>query len=154
MGENKKIKGAKSHIYNGVKFRSALEVGCYKLLEQSGLDFTYESERVVLFEGLHLEKTKLYAPKKDYKKKGKFGMYMEDITKKVLNMTYTPDFIIIKGEYKIYFDAKGFGNDTYPIKKKIFLKELEMREDGYKYIFMEPHNQRQMKQGIEIINEL
>lgn len=152
MENNKKIKGATSIIYKGITFRSILECSCYKKLEISGFDFSYESEKIILWEGVKLQNTILYAPKK--LKPGKYGKLLETQTRALLNTTYTPDFIVTKGDYKIYFDVKGKENDTYPIKRKMFLKHLEERNDGINYIFFEPHNIRQMLQSIEIIKGL
>ncbi len=149
---NKKIKGATSTEYKGIKFRSILECSCYKKLEASGFDFSYESERISLWEGVKLQKTQVYAPKK--LGVGRYDKFLEIQTRALLNTTYTPDFIVNKGNYKIYFDVKGKENDTYPIKKKMFLKILEERDDGINYIFFEPHNVRQMLQSIEIIKKL
>ena len=149
---NKKIKGATLAEYNGIKFKSILECSCYKKLENSGFDFSYESEKITLWDGIKLQNTKVYAPKKI--KAGKYNKFLEPQTRALLNTTYTPDFIVTKGNYKIYFDVKGKENDIYPIKKKMFLKTLEERNDGVNYIFFEPHNVRQMLQAIEIIKGL
>lgn len=149
---NKKIKGATSIEYNGIKFKSILECSCYKKLEAAGLDFSYESERVPLWEGVKLQNTIVYTPKKI--RVGKYGKVLELQTRALLDITYTPDFVVNKGNYRIYFDVKGKENDTYPIKKKMFLKTLEEKQDGIQYIFFEPHNVRQMLQAIEIIKEL
>ena len=149
---NKKIKGATSIEYNGIKFKSILECSCYKKLEAAGFDFSYESEKITLWDGVKLQNTLVYAPKKI--KAGKYGKSLELQTRALLSTTYTPDFVVTKGNYKIYFDVKGKENDTYPIKKKMFLKTLEERNDGVRYIFFEPHNVRQMLQAIEIIKEL
>lgn len=149
---NKRIKGATSIEYGGFKFKSILECSCYKKLEAAGFDFSYESEKVILWDGVKLQNTTVYAPKKI--RAGKYGKLLELQTRALLNTTYTPDFIVNKGNYRIYFDVKGKENDTYPIKKKMFLKHLEDRNDGRQYIFFEPHNIRQMLQAIEIIKGL
>ena len=149
---NKKIKGAVEVSYNGIKFKSLLEVACYKKLEAAGFDFSYESERITLWEGAKLQKVLVYAPKK--LRVGKCGKTLESQTRALLSTTYTPDFVVTKGNYKIYFDVKGKENDTYPIKKKMFLKNLEERDDGIQYLFFEPHNVKQMLQAIDIINKL
>lgn len=150
--DNKKIKGATSTEYKNIRFKSALECSCYKKLEDSGLDFSYESEKITLWDGVKLQNTIVYAPKKI--RAGKYGKFLELQTRALLSTTYTPDFIVTKGDYKIYFDVKGKENDTYPIKKKMFLRTLEERSDGMKYMFFEPHNVRQMLQATEIIKEL
>ena len=149
---NKKIKGAVEVSYNGIKFKSLLEVACYKKLEAAGFDFSYESERITLWEGVKLQNVLVYAPKK--LRAGKCGKTIELQTRALLSTTYTPDFVVTKGNYKIYFDVKGKENDTYPIKKKMFLKNLEERDDGIQYLFFEPHNVKQMLQAIDIINKL
>lgn len=145
--ENKRIKGAHSVEFDNIKFKSALECSCYKKLKESGLEFNYESERIVIWEGLKLQKTKLYIPNKIHR-------ILEECNKKLLNITYTPDFVVIKDNYKIYFDVKGKENDVYPIKRKMFLKYLEEKQDEWIYIFFEPHNVRQMIQAIDYIKNL
>lgn len=149
---NKKIKGATSIEYNGIKFKSILECSCYKKLEAAKFNFSYESEKITLWEGVKLHNTLVYSPRKI--KAGKYDKVLELQTRALLSTTYTPDFVVTKGNYKIYFDVKGKENDTYPIKKKMFLKNLEERDDGIQYLFFEPHNVRQMLQAIEIIKEL
>lgn len=151
MSKNKKILGASKHIYNNIEFKSKLEVDCYKLLIGSNLPFSYEGEKITILEGFKPTIT-IYAPTKIQK-----GMYSKDllqVTSKVRDITFLPDFLIIKDNYRIYFDVKGMPNDTYPIKKKLFLKELERRNDGFKYMFFEPHSIYQMKQAIKIIQDL
>lgn len=150
--KNKKIKGAVVVSYKGIKFKSKLEESCYKKLEAAGFDFSYESEKITLWEGVKLQNVLVYAPKKI--RAGKYDKNLELQTRALLSTTYTPDFVVIKGNYKIYFDVKGKENDIYPIKKKMFLKTLEERMDGVQYLFFEPHNVRQMLQAIDIINEL
>lgn len=149
---NKKIKGATSIEYKSIKFKSILECSCYKKLEAAGFDFSYEGEKITLWEGVKLQNTIIYAPKKI--RAGKYNKFLELQTRALLNITYTPDFIVYKNNYIIYFDVKGKENDTYPIKKKMFLKVLENRHDGIQYMFFEPHNIRQMLQAIEIIKKL
>lgn len=151
MKENKKIHNATKNEYDGIKFLSVLERSCYKKLKEAGLDFSYESEKIILWEGF---KPSFYiiAPKK--LRPGKYTKELYEQTKKIINITYTPDFIVIKDNYKIYFDVKGNVNDVYPIKKKMFLKTLEERDDGYTYMFIEPHSVAQMKEAINLIQKL
>lgn len=149
---NKKILGATMIEYNGIKFRSKLECSCYKLLEESGLDFSYESEKITLWEGSKLTKTQVYAPKK--LGAGKYGKVLELQTKALISTTYTPDFVIRLGKYKVYLETKGMPNEQFALKKKMFLKSIENRDDNKKYLFIEPHNIKQMKQAIEIIKSL
>lgn len=152
--ENKRIKGARVTVYNNIKFRSSFECSCYKRLEQLGLEFYHEPERVELWKGLKLQNISVYAPNKVRNRPGVYERDLSSQTNALRNLTYTPDFLVVKDKYRIYFDAKGKENDTYPIKKKMFLKHLDERNDGLMYIFMEPHSIRQMLQAIDIINSL
>lgn len=149
---NKKILGATKIEYKEIEFKSKLELGCYKKLENSGLEFAYEPERIVIWNGLKLNNVKVFTPKKEGK--GRYGKEITLNNRALLDITYTPDFKVVKGSYIIYFDVKGKENDTYPLKKKIFLKVLENRRDNYKYLFMEPHSIKQMVQAINIIQQL
>ena len=150
---NKKIKGATSTEYNGIKFRSILECSCYKKLELSGLDFLYESEKIVLAEGFYPSVITYYP------NKIREGKYSKDLflqNSKIRSITYTPDFIINKDNYKIYIEVKGNPNDSYPRTRKLFLSYLEDKQQNEEltYMFFEPHNVRQMLQAIEIIKKL
>ena len=62
--KNKKILGATTLYYNNIKFRSKLECSCYKKLESSGLNFAYESQKFVLWEGTKPNNITIYAPNK------------------------------------------------------------------------------------------
>lgn len=149
---NKKVVGATSIEFDNITFKSLLECSSYKKLKDAGLNPSYESETIILWKGFKLNTLIVYAPKKIGP--GKYGKELLSQTRTILNMTYTPDFIVIKGKYKIYFDVKGKENDVYPIKKKLFLRILEEREDGWNYVFFEPHSIRQVLQAIQIINTL
>lgn len=150
--ENKKIRGAKEVVFDNIKFKSRLELACYKKFKEAGLNFSYEPEKVVLWEGFKPSFISIYSPKKE--SRGRYTNALEQQPKKLLNITYTPDFVVTKDKCKIYLDVKGIPNDTYPIKKKLFLKVLEERNDGFNYLFIEPHNIRQITQAIEIIKNL
>ena len=146
---NKKVLGATRVLYNDILFRSILEKSCYKKLEESDLVFSYETEKFILWEGCKLSLL-VFAPKK--LGPGRFGRFLEEQKRSLLNITYTPDFVIVYKDYKIYFDVKGKENDTYPLKKKMFIKHLQQKLG--KFIFFEPHNVRQMVQAIDLIKTL
>ena len=149
--DNKKVRGAKFTEYKDIQFRSLLEYYCYKKLEESGLEFSYEPEKFKLWTGLKLQKLKVFAPRK--LGIGRYGKELIPQTRALLDMTYTPDFLVeYKGAY-FYFDVKGKENDVYPIKKKMFLKYIEELSEvtGYTIYFFEPHSVKQMLQAIEII---
>lgn len=147
---NRKIRNAKACTLDGHTFKSRLECACYSLLKQSGLEFTYEGEKFTLWKGIKLVKTLLFTPERKKESEKKRKLHLQRGTLK--DMTYTPDFIVTKGNVTIYFDVKGIPNDVYPIKKKMFLKYLEEHEE--KAVFFEPHNVGQMVEAIAYIKDL
>lgn len=149
MMYNQKVKNATPSTYNSIQFRSLLEVACYKKLQESGLNFTYESQKLVIWEGFKLSKVKYFCPK---------GNNLSENTTKLISITFLPDFIVRYKNYIIIFDVKGKANDVYPLKKKLLLKKLEELSnddsDNSIYIFMEPHSVKQMVQAISYIKTL
>ena len=153
MNENKKIRGATPKEFNNIKFRSILECSCYKKLLESGLKFSYEKEKIILQEGFN-PSIPIYYPNKI-----KAGTYAKELTlqsNRIRSITYTPDFIIFKDNYKIYIEVKGNPNDAYPRTRKLFLNYLETlnKNKASKCMFFEPHTVKQMQQTIDIINTL
>ena len=142
MSENKKIKNATGISYDNINFKSHLEYHCYKLLQEADIIPRYEYCKYRLIEPKKLTVGTCYAPRK--KHLTKFQTCRE--------ITYTPDFDFYYKDIHVYYDAKGKSNDTYPLKKKLFLNYLE--NIGEPYIFFEPHNIAQIKQSIEILYEL
>lgn len=147
MNKNKKVKNTKAQTYDGINFRSRLETTCYKELISAGFKPKYEEKRFVLMDGFSLDKVIFYTP---YRRK------YQQYPRKLLHITYTPDFSFEYKGYMVLIDTKGFPNETYPMKKKMFLKKLEEKslESNLKYIFFEPHNKRQILKTIKIIKSL
>lgn len=142
MEENKKIKNAKSVEYEGISFKSKLECNCFKKLREAHLEPLYEPVKYTLLSSSKLQHGSIYIPKKKELK--------EQFSHR--EITYTPDFELEYKGWHIYIDTKGKSNDTYPLKKKLFLHYLE--SVGTPYIFFEPHNLKQAEQLIQVIYEL
>lgn len=149
--ENQKVKNTKKIFYDKIWFKSQLEVKCYKELINNGFNPVYENVTFNLFDKFRAKQVLYYCPY-NIKKKGVFGIYPRII----MGITYTPDFYFLYKGNHIYFDTKGYPNDVYPLKKKIFLKVLEdlSNKTGEKYIFFEPHNMSQIRECISIILKL
>lgn len=146
--ENKKVRNARKHEYNGILFKSGLEVEAYKAFMKEGFNPEYEQHTYVL------QKTKLfptqhYAPFKDRKlHKEVWGLNKY----KIISLKYTPDFVFTIGEKLIIVEIKGYSNDRYPYQKKLFFKYLE---DHYpNSAFFEIHNKKQLNSAIEIIKSI
>ena len=141
---NKKIRGATSLVSDGISFKSQLEVVIYKELLRAGFSPKYEERKFVIWEGIK--------PTKPF--------YNRDIQTKMLKLdmgkmrdiTYTPDFTFEYKNHLIIIEAKGFENDTFPIKKKLFRGLLEKMETSV--IYLEVYTKKQLLQAIEILKAL
>lgn len=147
--KNKKVKNAKEKRFEGIKFKSDLEKTCYELFLKEGFDFCYECRRFELFPSFKLRNITMLEPAK---KNGRLSRFMEKRTKAFIKITYTPDFVVNTRKGTVFVEVKGFANDVYPYKRKLFLKMLD--DTGKHYWFLEPHNERQILQTINIIKEL
>ena len=146
--ENKKVKGAKEHWYEGIRFKSGLEVDAYKAFINEGFNPEYEKHTYVLQE-TKLFPTLHYAPFKDRKlHKDVWGLNKY----KIISVKYKPDFVFTINDKLIVVEIKGFSNDRYPYQKKLFFKWLE--DNCPNSAFFEVHNKKQLKSAIEIINNL
>lgn len=139
---NKKVKNATEIVFDGIKFKSKLELAFYKILTQAGLNPQYERKTYLLWEGC-----KPTVPFYTRDKKTKL-LKLDDV--KLRNMTYTPDFTFDYNGRLIIVEAKGKENDTYPLKRKLFRGLLEgCTHDNP--LFFEVFTQKQLLQAIEII---
>ena len=141
---NRKILGATSLVSDGISFKSKLEVVIYKELLRAGFNPKYEERKFVIWEGVK--------PTKPF--------YNRDIQTKMLKLdmgkmrdiTYTPDFTFEYKNHLVIIEAKGFENDTFPIKKKLFRGLLEKMETLV--IYFEVYTKKQLLQAIEILKAL
>ena len=145
---NKKIKNATSTEFNGIKFKSKSEVMVYKTLLQEGFKPNYEPTKYIIWEGF---KPSVLTYKPD--KSGELVIQ----NKKLIDITYTPDFLFVAPDNKtlVILEVKGFCNDLYPVKEKMFRKFLEKLSENYNQpvIFFQIKTKKQLLQAIKIINE-
>ena len=141
---NKKIVNTSPLEYRGIKFKSRLEATAYKLLLSSGFKPKYEEVKFVLWEG--------FKPTVPFYNKTRGTKSLVPDMKKLIDITYTPDFTFNHKGYMIIIEVKGFENDTFPIKKKMFRKLLEKSPE--KYVYFEVYNKKHIADAIEIINNI
>ena len=146
---NKKIKNANNKEYNGIKFKSLLEVIIYKTLPQEGFNnIKYEPKTFVIWEG--------FKPSIPFYNKDKKTGLLKQETKKIIDIKYTPDFIFDYKGLTIFIEAKGFENDVFYIKKKLFRKFLENernKNNNFRPLYFEIYNKKQLLQTINIIKD-
>lgn len=155
---NKKVIGAKKHIYNNITFDSKLEIACYQHLKDNNIPFEYGGFKAILFPKFRLEKVRFFQAIYSKKKLVGYGEYhtKKDEKQSFTQVTYTPDFKIEFGNYIIYIETKGNPNDVYPYKRRLFLHQCEQEIQGtdIELYFFEPRNVRQIKESINVIKEL
>ena len=136
-----KIRNATAKVYKGIKFRSKLEVFTYKQLEAAKIKSMYEENTYTLLPGFYPIMDSYEPSKGEYKNN----------TKKVRAITYTPDFVDPDGKWII--EVKGYANDVFPIKWKLFKMYL-MENDMEECTLYLPKNQKQVKETVELIKKL
>ena len=141
MSENRRIIGATPYrAFDGTWMRSKLETRVYKWLYDLGFSPQYESETFITWVG-----PRPTVPFYDLSTTRHNQLNM----KKLIDIKYTPDFIMMYKGIKVIIEAKGIENDQFPIRKKLFRAFLETVD--YPVIYAEIYTKRQLN---EFINEL
>lgn len=162
IAENKKIKNATPLSYDGIDFKSKLEKQIYVTLNLYKLSPQYESKTFVIWEG-YTSHIPFYDRESQHQKtkrvkKGDLNRIRSLTLKpiKLRDITYTPDFYIRYNNLDVYIESKGFENDVFPIKKKLFRRYLDdlYTETGQKSIYFEVYTITQLLQALEIIKNL
>ena len=140
--ENKKVKNATPLMYNGIQFKSTIEVMVYKTLLQYGFDAKYEYNTYTIWEGIK--------PTIPYYTRNEEKEHILNM-RKLVDITITPDFYIEYNNLKIIVEAKGFENDVFPYKFKMLRKWLESQPDKDRYLIFEIFTKKQLLEAIKII---
>lgn len=141
---NNKVKNAKSIETLNIHFKSFLEKRVYDVLKEYDIEPQYEAHKYVLF--------------KDFKPRIPLfcltDKHLSYSKKKILPITYTPDFTFVYKDLFVIIEVKGFPNDVFPYKFKMFrhlLEDLSKTETTYKYVLVEIFNTEQLKEFIKIL---
>lgn len=142
MSANKKVVNTKQEKVGEIQFKSRLEAMMYKILIESGFKPLYEPKKFVIMEG--------FSPTVLFYDRNKSKQLINN-SKKVMDITYTPDFIFQYNNINYIVEAKGFENDVFPVKKKLFRKWLEEHQEDYPSIYCEVYTKKQL---LEIIKKI
>lgn len=142
--ENKKIINASPLEYDGIFFKSKLEKMAYQTLKEQGFPVLYEPKKFIIWEG--------FRPNVPFYNKDASTRMLKMDSKKVIDISYTPDLMFEYNNHLIIIEMKGFENNTYPLKKKIFRKWLESNYPNS--IYFEIFTKKQLLQAIDIIKNL
>jgi hypothetical protein len=131
---------SKKITFDGITFASGLEKYMYQALKKAKIKALYEGETFELVEGFDFtfdSFERCSNGKGDYKNRG---------NKKVLNITYTPDFIG-KG---FIIETKGRANESFPLRWKLFKKLMNDRKIG-SFTLYKPQNQKECDETVRLI---
>lgn len=118
---NKKVKNATPLEYDGVSFKSKLEMYCYKLLKENNIPVEYEVVKFPILDSF---------------------TYNEE---KVRGMTFTPDFV---GD-NFVVECKGFMNDAFPLRWKLF--KYYLHKNQLRYELHLPRNKKDVEMVVQTI---
>lgn len=144
LHENKKIKNASPLEYDSIYFKSKLEKMIYQTLREQGFPVEYEPRKFVIWEG--------FRPTVPFYDKDKATRMLKLESKKIIDITYTPDFVFKYNDFLVVIEAKGMENDRFYLKKKMFRKWLE--DNHPKSIYFEIYTKKQLLQAVDIIRDL
>lgn len=161
MAGNRKIRNATVCKTGNLTFKSQLEKSVFNTLQQSGFNPQYEPETHVLWDGF-MPVTPFYDKESDTQQKKRLeegstskSKILVEKTGKITGIRYTPDFYFRYGELDVYIETKGFENDVFYIKKKMFRHYLDKKFNltGQHSIFFEIYTKKHLLQAIQIIKD-
>ncbi len=158
---NRKVKNATAVESSGISFKSKLERLCYDTLKEKGFDPQYEPRTFILVEPF-VPVTPFYDKETDSQRdrrlqsgqnSGPRGLVLNKT--KVQSIKYTPDFYFRYGDTDVYIECKGFENDCFYLKKKLFRRHLDkvLEDEGQKSVYFEVYTKTQLLQAINIITD-
>lgn len=134
-----------SKTFDGITFRSILEMNMYKKMKEYGFSPKYEFHKYCLMDGFYPTKS-FFEPNKN--KHLAVSKMKSGKNNKVLDITYTPDFVFYHDNYLVIIETKGFQTAEYKVKRKLFRKYMEQMGQ---VVYFEIHTLKQLDEAINII---
>ena len=138
---NRKVLNATLVEVDGIKMKSKIEKTIYLALKELGITPQYEGETFIYWTE-RVPKTFFY----DRNSKRQLRLNMH----KLRNMKYTPDFVFIYKEVKVIIEVKGWENDAFPIRKKLFRGYLDNLP--YPVVYAEIFTRRQLLEFMQVLD--
>jgi len=130
---------SKKVTIDGIDFKSGLEAYMYKALKEAKIKAEYKGTTFELVPSFDLKNT-IYERQSNGK-----GEYKNRGNKKILKISYTPDFT---GRGFI-IECKGRANESFPIRWKLFKKYVSERLRGV--TLYKPQNQKECDETVNLI---
>lgn len=147
--KNKKVRNAVSLEWNGLSFKSKLELFTYqKLIENNITNFKYEKDKFTLLEGFSFNNDSIEQHERTIDN-NKVKLY-DKVVESIRPITYLPDFTCINEDKTGWIiECKGYPNDAFPLKWKMFKNHLV--KNGYNVTLYKPNNQQTVLKTIEML---
>jgi hypothetical protein len=130
---------SKKKVVDGIEFKSGLEAYMYKVLKEAGIQAEYEGVKYELTPSFDFNN-------ESYERQGNGkGEYKDRGSKKILKISYTPDFT---GRGFI-IECKGRANESFPIRWKLFKKYVSERLNSV--TLYKPQNQKECDETVNLI---
>ena len=129
---------------DGIEFQSKLESHMYLLLKAHEIDSGYESTKFTIINGF-------MADFSSYEKTPTKKFLHDRGHKKILPITYTPDFVDTQNPPRYIIECKGNPNERFPLVWKLFKRYIKLNDWGTD-LFV-PRNQKDCLEVIKIIKE-
>lgn len=139
--KGRSISKSKKHEYNGKIYKSGLELKMATLLTENGIDFKYESKKFRLTDSFT---TSIDCYERQANGKGEFKNRGH---RKVLAITYTPDFI----GADFIIETKGWANEEFRNKWKMFKQYVTFND--LNVTLFKPQTHKECLEVIEIIKK-
>lgn len=155
--ENAKVINATPCSYNGIDFKSKLEMNIYKAIESEGYVPLYEPMTFTIWNGFK-PRIPFYKKRVIKDSQGALVKKMALENTKIRDITYTPDIIFYAGTRMILVEVKpDYENDVFPYKKKLFRKFLETQfediSEEHMPIYVQVGTIKHLKDFIKILKE-
>ena len=124
QGKAKNVK--KGLIVDNITFKSELERDAYLCLKKCGLNPSYEPVTYTLIDGFKPTVT-YYEGEKNKPKSTILNLKLRKLTP----IKYTPDFEFDYNNKHVVIETKGWENDAFPMRFKLFRKLMESKEQPY-----------------------
>lgn len=144
MSLNRRILNATPVVSDdGIQMKSKVELRIYNALRSLGFSPLYEAETFTYWKG-----PRPVVPFYDMAK----NRHLRNNMKKLIDMSYTPDFTFMYEGIKVIIEVKGWENDQFAIRKKLFRKYLETLD--YPVVYAEIFTRRQLLEFIEELKQI
>ena len=135
---------AKKCSYDGVDFKSKLEMYCYKALKREGIPFEYEKRKIQTLPPI---------TDKGVFNKSHGKSQVSPKTNKVGGVIYTCDFedCLDNPFYGFFLETKGRRNEQFSLRVKLF-RHWRSKNEPHKEYF-EVKNESEIEQAIQLIKQ-